>query len=73
MMRPARRCCACGWPRISGLISYGARMHEPHCASCLADWEKRMRAAPAGWSAVRVLTLEKFRDWQRQRKETMAA
>jgi hypothetical protein len=59
----AGRCTACGWPRCSGYISFGQKLHERHCSSCLSAWEALMRG-PHG----RLLTLAMYRDWQKERE-----
>lgn len=64
------RCVACGWVRCSGYISFAKRLHEPHCASCLSDWEAEMTAARR---ERRVLVLADYRAWQEHRKARMAA
>jgi hypothetical protein len=63
-----RRCTACDWPRSSGHISFGGRIHEPHCASCLSDWEKILRSLKG---AAAFIGLSVFRDWQRERAQRM--
>jgi hypothetical protein len=61
------RCCVCGWPQCTGIISFGNKMHEPHCDACCKDWEKMLVAYTA--TGVRP-GLNHFRLWQFQRKVT---
>lgn len=62
-------CMACGFLRCSGYISFGTKLHERHCTSCLREWESEMRAVGAivGGS----LTLAYYRQWQRERAQKM--
>jgi hypothetical protein len=63
-----KRCMACGWVRCSGIITFMKKVHEPHCASCLSDWERILRSlkGAAIWVGLGV-----FRDWQRERAQKM--
>lgn len=64
-----QRCMACDWPRSGGYVSFGKELHEPHCLSCLSEWEKILRAATG--AAALWITLDVFRDWQRERAQKM--
>jgi hypothetical protein len=66
-----KKCSACGWPWSGGYISFGNRLHEPHCAVCLKNWEGVMKkAAEVGPVGVLALSLAVFRDWQQERQVT---
>jgi hypothetical protein len=62
------RCCACGWPQCTGIISFGNKMHEPHCDACCKDWERLMLNTRS--SVLNNLGLQYFRRWQAERKAT---
>lgn len=64
-----KRCAACDWVRCSGFISFMDKVHEPHCASCLSDWEQEMKAVER--TGVGSLTLAYYRQWQRERAQKM--
>lgn len=61
------RCTACSFPRCTGYISFGTKLHERHCDACLRNWEKIMREAP------QELSLALYRAWQAARAEVMVA
>lgn len=63
----ATRCVACGWPRSSGFITFGGKLHEPHCLSCLCSWEKVLAEKPAR----EVIGLREYRAWQAERMQKM--
>jgi hypothetical protein len=65
-MRFHGKCAACSWVRCSGFITFGRKVHEPHCASCLSDWERILRSLKG---AARFIGLSVFRDWQRERAQ----
>lgn len=56
-------CCACRKGIPTGVISYGSRVHEPHCDACCKDWEAAMRLHEF---SIR-LSLADFRAWQAER------
>lgn len=62
------QCMACHFPRCSGYISFGKRLHERHCDACLSDWERLLRSLKG---AARFIGLAVFRDWQRERAQKM--
>jgi hypothetical protein len=62
------RCCACGWPQCTGIISFGNKMHEPHCDACCKDWQNILKLLADHGSFP--LTLKHFRFWQSRRGGT---
>lgn len=68
-----RRCTACNWPRSSGYISFGGKMHEPHCDACCRAWEDELRITAMLRQRLPLgpVNLEHFRAWQRERAQRM--
>lgn len=64
-------CCACRRGIPAGVISYGSRVHEPHCEVCCKDWEKILLGAAMAPPRV-TLCMEDFRAWQAQRARQAA-
>ncbi len=61
------RCVACNWVRCSGYISFGGKLHEPHCLACMSSWETLLSEKPART----VVGLREYRAWQAERAQKM--
>ena len=66
---PPSVCCACGAPNPTGVISYGGKVHEPHCDECCKAWELILALHGHGM-LVCAITMDLFREWQAQRAGT---